>query len=345
MSIDATASALAAQEAVEAPQIETTETTPEMTEDSALDAIWQRHNAEEQPEDEAPDQPETAETEEVPEPEAPEIEVPSSLPSDLKNVWKDLPENARSAILSDREGLHRKLSDMGRQVQGIGPIRDVLIEATQKLPALNNMTPKQAADEIFQLAQMSNAFNEKPVETMLGLIKKHGLEQAMTQALSGQQVSQGAQDSGALKQEIATLKRQLAQFGDPEYLRQQVSQITGEERVLSEVEAFAGSAEHWQAVENDMPTFVQIARNKLGEGAAPKAVLETAYKMALRANELDTQATEPPAAEAKAKSDPARTKAAIQAKSVNVTGKATGKARTMTEDELLSAAYDRARQA
>lgn len=40
--------------------------------------------------------------------------------------------------------------------------------------------------------------------------------------------------------------------------------------------------------------------------------------------------------------DPKRTDAVLKAKSINVTGKQSGKARDLTEDEALAAAYDRA---
>lgn len=349
MTIEATASALAADEAMAAPEVSEN---AEVSEDQHLSELFDTLTAEEEPEQDATtDQPEAApddaqeepaEPDDTDQPDDPPVEVPSGLPAALKDAWGDMSEAARTAVLQDRDGLHRKLSDMGRQVQGIGPIRDVLVEMTQKLPAMADMRPEDAAREIMQLAEISQKFNDDPVNTMLGLVKQHGLEQALAQALTGQEVTQGARGSAALQQEITSLKRQLAQVSDPEYIRQHVQQFTTADRVQSDVQQFAATAEHWQAVEDDLPQFIPLARAKLGEGTAPGAVLEAAYKMALKINDLDTQAPPPPADEAKATTDPERTKAAIQAKSVNVSGKSTGKARTLSEDEELAAAYVRA---
>lgn len=344
MTVDATASALAASEAVESAPVE-------MTEDQQMVEIYDRLTSEEPVEDAPAPEPEVAEpepTEDAAEPAEPgedaPPEVPSGLPSALKDAWGGMSEAARAAVLADRDGLHRKLSDMGRQVQGISPIRDVLVDAVEKLPALSGMTPDAVAREVFELAQMSQKFNSDPVNTMLGLVKKHGLEQAMSQALAGRDVSEDARGTADLKNEIASLNRKLAQVSDPEYIRQHVAQFTSVDRVASDVEQFAAKAEHWAALENEIPNFIPLAQQKLGDGAAPGAVLEAAYNMALKINDLDTKAPTPPAEEAKAIPDPERTKAAIQAKSVNVSGKTSGKQRDLTEDELLASIYSRAHQ-
>lgn len=344
MSIEATADALAADTA--AP----TEVTEQPTMEDELSALYDRMTTEEEPEqDEPAEQPEIEEAAEEAASEEPDeaeeakpVDVPPGLPADLRKHWATLSDEARSAIVADRDGLHRKLSDMGRQVQGIAPIRDVLIEATQKMPALANMRPQDAAREIFQLAEISQKFSEKPVETMLGLIQKHGLQQAMAQALSGQKPGQETQYVNALQNKITQLERQVQRFSDPDYLSQQVTQITSQQSTLNEVEQFAQTADHWADVEEHIPLYIPAVRAKLGQGAAPGAVLKAAYERAIQDFVPDAKAPTPPADEAQADPDPDRTAKALKAKSVNLSGKSTGKQRVLTEEEHLAMIYDKA---
>jgi hypothetical protein len=325
--------------------------TPEPTEDDELDAIWDAANApeetEEAPEPDETPEPETDETpDSEPDPAEPEIETPDGLPVALRDEWKNIPETAREAIVGDRNELHRRLSDMGRQVQGIGPIRDALVQAVENLPQLAEMRPEQVASEVFQLAQMSHAFKTDPVGTMLSHIQRHGLEQAIGQALSGQGVTQEAQNVAAMQAEILSLKSQIERISAPEYLQEQVTNITSQGQVLNDVNQFAANAEHWGEMEQHIPSFIPIVQQKLGEGAAPGAVLEAAYNMALDTFKPDAKAPKPEAVVETAKApDPEQAERAIRAKSVNVTGKSTGKAREMTEDELLDAAWESAQRA
>jgi len=342
MAIDATAAALVAEEPVAE---EVTSETPQ-TEDEQLAEIFDAGEVtEEEPEtNEAPDSPEdeAPETEQVEEASA-EVEVPSELPNGIKRNWSSIPEEARTAFLDSQREAARKLSDQGRMIQGIAPIRDVLVEAAQKLPTLKDSTPADIAREVFALAEMSNKFNTDPINTMVSLVKQHGLEQAVSQALSGQDVSKEAQGSVELHNEIKALKKQITDLTDPEYLRNQVSQIQTESEASRSVNEFASKAEHWDAVEPHMPMLIQVAQAKLGEGASSKDVLESAYELAVSQfvpKEVKAK-SEPATDEVAPVSDPEKAKAAIKAKSVNVRSRGTGKGRELTEDQELEAVWAR----
>lgn len=345
MSIEATADALV-QDQPSVAQIEQPQELSEFDELSAVyDNMTEGGETEAKPEDDAsPDQPENLEAEpvedDVREEKPAAVEVPSGLPVELRKHWAEMPEGAREAVIHDREELHRRLSDMGRQVQGIAPIRDVLSNAIQQFPAMANMKPQEAAAQIFELAKVSNDFGTKPIETMMGLIKKHGMEQAISQALGGQQVSGDARSVAAMKGEIDKLNQTIRRLSDPSYLSDQISQITTQNAVLNSVNEFAATAEHWAEVESHVPAYIAVAKAKLGEGAAPRAVLELAYQKAVD-DFVDAKAPAQPAVEAQAVNDPERTAKALKATSVNVTGKPTGKTRNLTEFEELSAVYDR----
>jgi hypothetical protein len=335
MSIEATADALAAHEA--APV--------EVSMEAELGAVFDKLTAE--PENAPTPEPETAPVEQVEaveEPEAAEpveeVEVPSGLPVELRDKWKAIPTEARDAILKDRDGLNRKLSDMGRQVQGIAPIRDSLVKAVEKFPFLADMKPQDVAQQIFQLADVGQKLRENPGAMLAQLAKQHGAEQALLQHLQGQPQTQQAAIVPKLLNQIQQLEQKLARVADPEYLSQQITQVTTQQQVVSSVNEFASQAEHWSDVETHIPTYIQIAKAKLGETAAPKALLEFAYTKAVQ--DFVEKAPSQPAEEATLAPDPDRTAKALKAVSVNVNGKATGKPRPLTEEEALSAVYDRA---
>ncbi|MGL6208731.1 MAG: hypothetical protein ACRC14_02735 [Paracoccaceae bacterium] len=333
MTIEATAQALAPETAlpVQVASPETTESEPDygavydkITADAPIEAEIEPVEAIESPaEVEAP-----VET----------VEAPTDVPVALRKHWGTLTEEARDAVLSSQREMSRKLSDMGRQVQGIGPIRDVLVSAVKELPALGNMRPEEVASEVILLAKMSADFREKPVETFLALAQKHNMTNAVRQALG---VAGQAPNNDALTNKLAALEQQLARAADPEFIRQQVSAVTMQERVTADVQAFAADKEHWGEVEDHLPKVIQIVREAM-PNASEKDVLSRAYDIALQTYRPDLKAPAPPAVEAAPQPDPERTQAAIQAKSINVTGRTSGKPREMTEEEIYSSAYDRA---
>lgn len=331
MDPEATAEALAADTAVPEPVAP--------SEDEQLSAIFDK--ADIQPDETPTEQPEVAEVvEPVVQPEP--VDAPSIVPGAVKAVWKDIPEHARDPVQKAYQTLTSRLGEQGRMVQGIAPIRDTLVEAVNQLPALKDMKPEDVAKDVFALAKLSADFQTKPVETLLGYIKRHGLQSEMAQALSGQPVQdQTGQTVRALQNEVQSLRGQLAKMGDPQYLNQQFSQFSRESAVQAEVTAFADTAEHWDSVAEHIPTFLPVANTVLGETASSQDVLTKAYELAVSQLVPNAKAPEPVADEA-ASPDPERSKAAVKAKSVNVTSRGQGKPRPRTEDEILSATFDRA---
>jgi hypothetical protein len=327
MDLEATAQALATDTALPDQVVETS------TEEEDLSAAYDRITAAE------PEQkPDPVEVEAKPEP----VEAPTDIPGALRKHWATLDPEARDAIVASQREMSRKTSEAVKLAQGLDPIKNVLVKAAKEMPNLAGMRPEQVATEVFNLAQISAKFNSNPVETLVGLIDKHNMRDAIRQVLGGAPAE--GQQTGALQQKIAALEAQLARVADPEYLREQVSAVTTQERVMTDVQSFAQSAEHWDALEPHIPQFIQIARGKLGESAPARDVLAAAYDYAVQIYLPDAKAKAVAAVEAAPVPDPEKAKAAIQAKSVNVTGRTEGKPKEMTEDERLSAAYDRAQR-
>ena len=338
MELEATAQALAPETALPEPvaSTETTEAEPDygavydkLTSDEPTEAPKE---AQSEPE-KAVEAPAEAETPAEP------VDAPTDVPVALRKHWGTLPDEAKEAVLSSQREMSRKLSDMGRQVQGIGPIRDVLVSAVKDLPALGNMRPEQVAQEVVNLAKISADFRSKPLETFLSLAKQHNMTDALKQALGGNQPA--AQETAQLQGQIRALQEQLSRAADPEFIRQQVSAVTTQERVLSEVQAFAAKQEHWAEVEPLLPQFIPAIREAM-PGASEKDILARAYETALHLKRPDLKAPVKAAAEAAPQPDPERTQAAIQAKSVNVPARTSGKPRELSEEEAYSAVYDRA---
>ncbi len=334
MTIEATAQALAPETASPEPVA----TTPEADAEPDYGAVYDKLTAEAPVEDES--EPldavdDTAEAEAAPEP----VEAPTDVPVGLRKHWSALPEEARDAVLSSQREMSRKLSDMGRQVQGISPIRDALVGAVRDLPALGNMRPEEVAQEVVTLAKISADFRTKPLETFLSLAKQHNMTDALRQALGGQQ--QGAETTAALHTQIRQLQEQISRAANPDFIREQVAAVTTQERVMTDVMAFKADKPHWDVVEDYLPDVIRMLQ-KANPDSPPKDILAKAYDTALTVYRPDLKAPAPAAVEAADQPDPERAKAAIQAKSVNVPGRTAGKPRELTEDEAYDAVWERA---
>lgn len=337
MSVEATAEALAPETA--APIVQEPSINDEM------DAIWDKHNSEKEPND-APEQPE-AEAEAADEPSeepAEKVEIPSEIPRQLRAYWDTLSEEARTGLQDFARETNRKMSEQGRLMHGISPIRDSLVEATQKFPHLSDMSPQDVAQEVFKLAEISAQFESKPVETLLGLAQKHGMVDQLKQALTGQPVETNNQLREII-QANEQLRRKVAQLEDPNYIRSQVTAVTSEERTMSEVESFAKTAEHWDKVENTIPELIPAVRARMGEDASAKDVLQAAYDLAVgwvmpKEGKAPEEAAEVSAAQV---TDPEKAKAVLKAKSVNVSSQPS-KPRQMSQretDEAIWAKYNK----
>lgn len=329
-----------------APAPEPEELEADVSEDGGSDdlsAAYDRITGGKSLEDEA----EAPEGEADPEPEAevtpePVIEpAPTDLPLAVKNAWAALPPDAREAVAKSHREMSQRLADQGRLVQGISPIRDAMVEAAKLAPHLTGMTSAQVAGEVVKLVSIGQELSAKPVETLARLAKLHGIEGDLAQFLGGQPVSQNGQTEVALRNEIATLKQQVARYGDPEYFREQVTAINSQERVLTDVQSFAKSAEHWADIEPHLPKVIPLVKEQLGESASAQDVLSRAYDLALSIYLPDAKATPQTATEATPAADPKKAEAAIRAKSINVTGKPSGATRELSDRDRMSATYDR----
>lgn len=321
---------------------------PEQSEDDALAAIYDKLTEEPVAEeaeavtDEAPGEQDDATENEEQTAEEPAEPPPSFLPGAVKEKWKDLPPDVREAIAQSQGEMSRKLADASRQMQGIGPIRDNLVELSQEFPQLLNMKPQEVLAEMREMAVIGQHLHQDPVRTILAVAEKHGVTGQLAEFFNGKQVQPNSapqQHIQQLQAEIRGLKQQLEQVGNPEYLQSQVSSFMEQQSAMNEVQSFAQKAEHWDKVEAHLPKIIPFVR-EAKPGASTADVLKASYEMAIQ--QLVPQAHPKAVEETAPQADPKRTEAALKAKSVNVQGSMSGKARSMSEDEMLAQIYDRA---
>ena len=343
MTLEATAQALVADTALPVDALEVTESA-EVSEDSEMSAVFDAMQ-----DDDTTDDPDVApNAEDVADPIDAEadadatvekVDAPSDVPYGVKQHWNDIPEGAREAILDSQREMGRKLADQGRQVQGIAPIRDVLARAVKDIPSFADMRPDDAAAQIFELAKLSNDFTKNPVDSLMGYIKKHGLTEHMSHALAGQPLTGAVPNT---TKEVERLTKEVARLSDPSHMRDTFETFNTQSQVENSVTEFVSTAEHWGVVEEHMPATIQYVQATLGEDASPSDVLSKAYNLAVSQFVPEAKVKQEGNSEKAAPiDDPKRSKAALKAKSANVQSRASGKSRNLTEDEQLSAAFDK----
>jgi len=331
MSEAAAVEALApAETPVEAPSSE-----PDLSE------IWKRNNepevvealvepdkdpteAKEVPQEavEAPQEPDKGGPEAKPAEDTPAtVEAPSELPKAVREQWASMTPEAQEAVKASQQELNRKLSDQGRQIQAIGPIRDELVSMVQDMPEMANLTPDQVLGQIRKFRDDVLApLNKDPLNTILKVAQERGVLQQLQEAMAGQQPSQNSQ---AFTQLVEQNKQLLNHI---QSLEGRIGTVETAP-VTQAVQDFVSGAEHWGEVEATIPDAIRYIKTVRPE-ASPQDVLKAAYDM-----EVQRLGKAPaPAPKAEAEVDPAHTEKVLKAKSVNVQSEPTSQ-KPLTEEQ------------
>jgi len=290
--------------------------------------------------EEESDQPEApAEAPEQPQAEPAKAEAPTDVPGPIRAHWASLPQDARDAFVKSQREMAEKVSNVNREMQAIGPIRDVVLRAAQELPEVSKMPPQEIANQIWGLFQAGQALQKDPERAFLGLAKQHNIDLAK---LAGQNQAPNAAQSEIreLKQQLRQQNQMLQQYANPQFIRQQIEGFHTETNVTGEVEKFRAEAPHWDAVESELPKFIQAVK-VMSPDAAPSQVLQEAYQMAVQRLGIDTRAATNGAGDEPAPEAPERVKQAVKAKSVNVSSKPNGKPKPSDPKSAMAAVYDR----
>jgi hypothetical protein len=293
----------------------------------------------EQPDPE-PEKVEAAKVEEADKEPASEPDVPTDIPGSVRQHWKDIPEPAREAILKSQREMSGKLSQVSRETTAFKPIRDMMTRAMKEIPGTSDLTPQQFAEQMWYLAQAGQRLNTDPEGALKGLAKQHKIDLAKLVGDAPQHPSQDQQTIRDLRQQVQTLNQHLQRVADPNYIRQQFDTYQAESTTATTVQEFAAQNEHWNAVEENLPAYVQAVKT-IQPDAAPMQVLQRAYEMAVNDAGLSARAKADGAGEEPAPDAPQRVKTAVKAKSVNVKSGPGANSKPSDPKALMGQVYDR----
>ena len=324
MSTEATAEALA-------PPVEAEVS----SEDAALEEVWEKLNSPEVDEpavepvavEEPAEEGASVEPQAPEEAKAPDPEAPSELPKAVREHWKDIPAEARDAFANSQQEMSRKLSDQGRQVHALGPMRDALVEMVQDIPQLKDMPP---ADVLRHMTEFRNnvikPLETDPLRTIMQVAEQRGIMPQLRDALNGEQPSQASDAFKQLHEQNQILRRELTNIND---------RIASVERtpVQDQVTGFAEKVDHWADVEDVMPIYISTVKAEKPE-ASTADVLQEAYDLAVMRRGLQKPAPESTTT-VDAVADAERTERALKASEVNVSGAPSAET-PLTEDQILN---------
>lgn len=267
-----------------------------------------------------------------------------------EDVWEKIPAELKGAVAGIENELQRTLSEQGRQLSTLKPVGEVIdkygrffaADSGYKLPDGRVPTPAEGISYLFNV--QASLESDAP-STILQIIDTYGARDKVA-ALLG--VAPGEQQGDAgLRQEIAGLKQQLNAVLNPASIDQRIDQRLQEDAAAKaaadEVNRLAKDKQFYSDIpEQRMVMFIQDAWARLGDAASKDAVFNLAYDMAVNADpDLRAKAA---AAKAAATADPKKIEGAKRAAGVNVTSTTSGQGRTLTEEEDLGAAFDRAQK-
>lgn len=271
--------------------------------------------------------------------------LPPNWPKDKADAFNAIPEIARGPVQEVLQGLHAKMSDQGRALSTYREFDPILADMKANYPehftGPEAKTPAQVVDYLYG---WQKALDTQPVAALLKIAENYGV---MPQLVA--HFTQAGQQGGApapapafdAQAALAQVEKKFMSMFSPEKIEQQVASVMTKSQTQDAIAKFAADKPHWSDVEATLPDFIKIAKAQQPE-AAPLALLEAAYDMAVHANPATRAklAAAAPAAAAQ-QSDAKRIAEAKAANQLNVKTTPSGKGKPKTEEEALGAAYDR----
>ena len=265
------------------------------------------------------------------------------LPSNwrgMEETWGKIPPELRESIKAHEDKIHQTLSQQGQALSAYKPLSDVFGEFQEYFNGeRGSYKPDEAVRFLFGLQR---GMDSNPVETLLQIADTYDLRPKLAEMFGGQ--GGGASNESALLAKIGQLENTIRGFGDPSRIDERITQKLKEDRVFTEVDQMTSRVSkemplYDQIPESDLVSFINLAWQKLGNSASPEAVLKRAYDSAIHADpDLRAKAA---ALNAAAAGDPERVAAAKRANDANIRSTSSGKTRQLTDEEALGAVYDK----
>lgn len=265
------------------------------------------------------------------------VGLPATWRQDMADIWEAVAPEHRERLGKWSQETYAKLSDMGRKVSAYSDVQSVFDDMVQSYPdrfnGPNAMKPTEAVKFLYQVQKDMDA---RPVETLLEIAARYNAVPDLAKAL-GLGNDQAAQVN-TLQNTIQQLEARIASIVSPDTINEHVSRALTEREVAAGVEKFAAEKPYYAEVENELPAFIEIARNKMPDANALE-VLAAAYDMAVNAIPDVRQKVQ--AASKVASATDSRANAAKKAASINVKSTAASKPKPRSQEEAMGDAYDR----
>lgn len=273
--------------------------------------------------------------------------------ADLDAIWGKLSAEEQQVLQKHQQELHTRMSDQGRQIGAFKPLQEVMerhkdLYEGKMLPSGEQATPQGAID---LLMNAHRKIQTNPVAGILEVAEMYGVRDHLAAVMQGRvQAPQGAQQHS--QQAPHTQPTSLSPAEIKALVQDTFSEVSAVSAAQAEINRLSSDKPLIAEIpEDDMVFSIHKARAKLeslGQTATHEAVFNLAYDMAvhadpdLRARAAALAASANPAKPQATQPDPKKVEGAKRAASVNLTSTASGKARELTEDELLAQAYDAA---
>jgi hypothetical protein len=247
-----------------------------------------------------------------------EVPLPSSW-RDKADAWAKVPADVKPWLAEHDARTNQTLSEQGRTIATLRPVQDV-IKANEHLfngrtkPDGSRVSAHEAIAFLFDAqAQALGVKDYKPQPT-----------QAQQPQISPDLLKRIVADTFEEKfSEKSTIDGNTKLYNDFAAKNPLVSEIATE----------------------DLLQFIEIAKTKVSDTAAPSAVLEKAYDMAVHADpSLRAKVAAAAKAAAATPQNPQRAEDAKRANAVNLKSTSTGKVKPPSLDDVLSQTYDRAQE-
>lgn len=261
--------------------------------------------------------------------------APSHLPGEIKAAWDKMPPEAQKAFAEYTGQQDKKFSELGRELQKYKPVNDVVNEFGEYFDGTKGRhDPAQAMRALFNIQRNMDT---DPVGTLYKIAQTYGIHDQLFQGNAD-----SSREISSLTQTIQQLRQQVSQLADGDYIQDQFSRFNEQESVNRTIEDFAKSATFYADVEDALPSFIDLARSRLGDTAKPGELLKTAYDMAVNAiPEVRAKVKATEQVDVANKPDSKRAESAKRAASINVRSNGTGKQSFSTEEEAMAAVYDK----
>jgi hypothetical protein len=272
--------------------------------------------------------------------------LPANWPKELGDAWASIPEANRAPVQQVLQNLHVKMSDQGRQLSAYREIDPIVADMTTNYAQLfqgdNATTPAAAIGYLYGMQKNMDAGPEKALATWMEVAERYNLIPHLHQRFS-----QAGQPQPMQQQQMPDVSALLKQIEDrvsarfaPDKIEQQVSSVLTKNQTTEAISRFSAEKPLWAEVEMDIPTYIGIVKSQQPD-AAPLALLEAAYDMAIHANPATRAKVSAAAPQATALSNEQRAAAAKKANQLNIKTTQGGRGKPLSEDEALGAAYDR----